>query len=140
MKNLIFIFLVVASFSSCKKDLTSDTPAMDMIDTSGAVIKYNGVFMNGPYGSVTGNVKIYEEGGQHSLALINMTISNGPDLHVYISKEVQPINFIDLGRLKSTSGNQVYPLSPLPDFSAYKFVLIHCQQYNHLFGSASVMP
>ena len=111
-----------------------------MVDTVGAEIKYTGIFMNGPYGSVTGNVKTYREGGQNSLALLNMNISNGPDLHVYLSKEVEPINFIDLGRLKAISGNQVYPLSSLPDFSAYKFVLIHCQQYNNLFGSAFITP
>ena len=65
-----------------------------------------------------------------------MTISNGPDLHVYLSKEAFPVNFIDLGRIKSTSGNQLYTISGMPDFVQYKYALIHCQRYNHLFGSA----
>ena len=43
-----------------------------MVDTVGAEIKYTAIFMNGPYGSVTGNVKTYREGGQNSLALLNM--------------------------------------------------------------------
>jgi hypothetical protein len=67
-----------------------------------------------------------------------VTISNGPDLHVYLSKEVLPVNYIDLGRLQSTSGNQVYELTGNPDFSQYKYALVHCQRYNHLFGSAEL--
>ena len=140
MKIFVLSSVIIMLLVSCKKELTSTVPGMDMVDTVGANIRFNGIFMNGPYGSVSGNVKIYQANSQYSLALLNMSISNGPDLHVYISKEMQPINFIDLGRLKSTSGNQVYSLSSLPDFAAYKFVLIHCQQYNHLFGSASIMP
>jgi hypothetical protein len=26
----------------------------------------------------------------------------------------------------------------MPDLSVYKYALIHCQQYNHLFGSAAL--
>ena len=66
----------------------------------------------------------------------NMDITNGPDLHVYVSKEKLPVNFIDLGKLKSIKGNQVYTIPGMPDFTAYKYALVHCQQYNHLFGSA----
>lgn len=92
--------------------------------------------MNGPYGSVTGGAKVFKENDTFTLQLLNVNISNGPDLHVYISKEVLPVNFIDLGKLKSTMGNQVYDIPGNPDFTQYKYALIHCQQYNHLFGSA----
>ena len=77
-------------------------------------------------------------GTTHMLQLENVSISNGPDLHVYISKEVIPVNYIDLGRLQSISGNQVYQIPGDPDFTKYKYALIHCQRYNHLFGSAEL--
>jgi hypothetical protein len=67
-----------------------------------------------------------------------MRISNGPQLHVYISKEVQPVNFIDLGPLQSTMGNQLYNIPGKPDFSVYKYALVHCKKFNHLFGSAKL--
>ena len=136
MRWIIFIGLI--AFFSCKKDLASTTPVVDNIDTTTADIKYDGSFMNGPFGSVSGMVKIYTEDQQYSLALINVVISNGPDLHVYLSKEEQPGQFIDLGKLKSTTGNQVYSITGMPDFSEYKYVLIHCQKYNHLFGAARI--
>ncbi|WP_424291302.1 DM13 domain-containing protein [Daejeonella sp.] len=43
-----------------------------------------------------------------------------------------------MGDLKSTKGNQVYEIPGSPDFSALKFVFIHCERFNHLFGSAEL--
>lgn len=136
MKKLFFILLVSGvSFASCKKEATPTKPLDEMVDTT-STSQLMGVFMNGPYGSVTGGAKVFKENDTFTLQLLNVNISNGPDLHVYISKEVLPVNFIDLGKLKSTMGNQVYDIPGNPDFTQYKYALIHCQQYNHLFGSA----
>ena len=134
----------IVLISSCKKTIETSTIRLnETVDTTSmgamaAIAKYAGTFGNGAYGTVTGNAKIYLVNGRYSLALENFNTNNGPDLHVYLSKEVQPINFIDLGKLKSTNGNQVYEISGMPNFTEYKYALIHCQQYNHLFGSAEL--
>ena len=138
MKNTWLFYLILISFSSCKKDLASTTPLQEMVDTSILAVKYNGAFVNGPYGSVSGNVTVYKDSINYLVRLVNVLISNGPDLHVYLSKGEQPLDFIDLGKLKSVSGSQVYAVTGDPDFLMYKYVLIHCQQYNHLFGSAQL--
>jgi hypothetical protein len=124
--------------SSCVKENTPTIPGTQTVDTTMALTRYVGTFMNGPYGSVQGTAKIYLLNGQFLLALENVNISNGPDLHVYLSKEVIPVNFIDLGRLQSVAGNQLYSIMGSPDFSQYRYALIHCQRYNHLFGSAEL--
>jgi len=72
--------------------------------------------------------------------LENFSSSNGPDLKVYLSKEKQPVNFVNLGSLKSTSGNQLYAIPSSVNVMDYNFALIHCQQYNHLFGFAQLKP
>jgi hypothetical protein len=108
------------------------------VDTTMAIRKFGGIFGNGPYGAVSGTATIYLKNDQYILALENFNCSNGPDLHVYISKEVQPVNYRDLGRLQSVIGNQQYPLTGNIDFSEYKYALIHCQRYDHLFGSAEL--
>lgn len=136
-KNLFLPLMIVLLMVGCTKDNTPTTPLDDTPDTT-AVAKYSGQFMNGPYGTVSGLAKIYLQGGQYKLALENVSISNGPDLHVYLSKEVLPVNYIDLGPLQSIAGNQLYPVSGSPDFTAYKYALIHCQRFNHLFGSAEL--
>ena len=123
---------------ACKKEKTSSTDiSMDNVDTT-AQLKYRGVFTNGPYGNTMGIAKIYAKTNMYTLVLDSFAVSNGPDLHVYISKEEQPVNFIDLGVLRTTSGTQVYNISGMPNFMEYKFALVHCQQFNHLFGSANL--
>ncbi|HET9431495.1 MAG TPA: DM13 domain-containing protein [Chitinophagaceae bacterium] len=137
MKKPVFILLlVIVTFAACIKQNTPTAPLDNRVDTLMASRLYSGEFGNGPYGSVSGGAKIYQKDGQHLLALENVTISNGPDLHVYLSQELQPLHFIDLGSLQSVSGYQVYPIEGNPDFRQFRYALIHCRKYNHLFGSA----
>jgi hypothetical protein len=141
MKYLL-IALVSGSllFSACKKETetTSDIPVNDMVDQNTTLVVM-GNFTAGPYGSAGGTAEVRRaSNGSLTLVLKNFTVNNGPDLHVYLSKEVQPLNFIDLGLLRSTSGTQTYTINGNPDFSQFKFALIHCQRFNHLFGSAEL--
>ena len=140
MKQVIIIIPVFICFlCSCKKENnTPATPLNNTVDTTVAMSRSTGMFINGPYGNVSGTARIYLQNSQYKLALENVLITNGPDLHVYISKEILPATFIDLGRLQSVAGNQVYNIPGNPDFSQYKYALIHCKQYNHLFGSAEL--
>jgi hypothetical protein len=139
MKTILFLlFTAVVVLSSCVKDNTPTTPLNNTVDSTVAMNRYSGMFINGPYGSVMGSAKIYLQATQYKLALENVMISNGPDLHVYISKEILPATFIDLGSLQSVAGNQVYTIPGSPDFAQYKYALIHCKQFNHLFGSAEL--
>jgi len=136
-RSIIPFLLALFSLISCVKENTPTIPLNDNVDTT-ANLKYSGTFMNGPYGRVSGMASIYRQNDSLILSLMNVSISNGPDLHVYLSKEVQPVNFIDLGKLQSTNGNQLYIISGMPDFTQYKYALIHCKQFNHLFGSAEL--
>ena len=140
MNKLFFISTIVGTLvvSCTKQNGTTQQPATDKIDTSKAAVKYNGSFLSAPGETVNGTTLVLLEGGIYSLALQAFSVNNGPDLHLYLSKELQPVNFIDLGKLKSTRGDQVYVLSKMPDFSQYRYVLIFCQQYNVLFGSAEL--
>lgn len=138
MNKLVYVIFVLFMVASCVKENTPTNPLDNPVDTTMAMSQFGGTFSNGPYGSVSGKARIYLQNGQHILALENFNSSNGPDLHVYISKEVTPINYIDLGRLQSVTGNQQYPLTGTINFSEYKYALIHCQRYNHLFGSAEL--
>jgi len=139
MRNLLLpVFVSAVLLISCVKENTPEVILDNTVDTTVAIPGNEGDFINGPYGSVSGMATVYNQNGVLVLALQNMMISNGPQLHVYLSKEVQPVNFIDLGPLQSTKGNQVYDIAGGPDFSQYKYALIHCKKYNHLFGSAEL--
>ncbi len=120
---------------SCKK--TSTVMLNERVDTA-AVVKLQGTFMGLGSEKVSGQAKIYLQKGKYYLALENFSTTNGPDLKVYLSQQAEPNNFIKLGDLKSTNGNQVYDIPGMPDFTKYKYALIHCERFNHLFGSAQL--
>lgn len=154
MRYVFMVLMVIVVAVSCKKEQLAPTATLNevIIDTSAngggsggnnggtdttAVLKYSGSFNSGPYGTASGKAEIYKTTtNTFVLQLSNFNVSNGPALHVYVSREAMPVNFIDLGALKSTNGNQVYTVPGTPDFVSYKYISIHCVAYNHLFGSA----
>jgi len=76
--------------------------------------------------------------GSQILRLEDFRSTNGPDVHLYLSTDKQASDFIDLGRLKANNGNQNYQIPINTDFSKYKYVLIWCQPFSVLFGSAQL--
>ncbi|QQV02007.1 MULTISPECIES: DM13 domain-containing protein [Chryseobacterium] len=137
----IFIKLLLSSLFlvSCIRENTSTEDLMEMAPEN-SILKFSGNFMQGPYGNnVNGKAEIYEKNGTYTLVLNeNFTISNGPDLYIYVSKEQQPSQFISLGKLKSVNGGQTYTFMSSVNFEEYKYAVVHCQQYNHLFSYASL--
>lgn len=131
---------LILIISSCKKEgkLAPTTVLEETVDTTGNIadLKYSGNFSSGPFGTVSGKAEVYKTALKYEVKLAGFNSSNGPALHVYLSKEAMPINYIDLGTLKSTAGNQVYSVNGMPDFTDYKYISIHCVAFNHLFGSA----
>jgi hypothetical protein len=138
-RNIVAMLLVLIIVSCTKNSsMNGGTTPPPIIDTSKTEAIYTGTFSNGPHGAVSGKAEILKQDGKYVLALKMFATSSGPDLHVYLSKEIQPVNFIDLGKLRQNSGDQLYGINNMPDFGQYKYALIHCQQYNHLFGSSEL--
>ncbi len=138
LKRLLVYLFISAALTSCKKDdLASTDPITETVDTA-LMLKYSGNFESGQYGTTTGNAEVYSSVTRAGVKLVNFNTTNGPALHVFLSKEPMPINYIDLGNLKSTNGNQEYVIPGNPDLSLYKYVSVHCVAYNHLFGYAKL--
>lgn len=137
MKRLFLIVTCLLLFASCEVEgeLTHDKVAVPIEPTS--VLKYTGNFVPTAGINVTGQAKIYLEDDQYKVKLENFTVSDGPDLKVYLSKAATPNEFVNLGNLTSAT---VYPIPQSVDVAAYSHVLIHCQQYNHLFAIAALTP
>ena len=139
-QNTFYILLsIIISSAACSKQSSTTPPAnITDNDTSVSNLILSGSFTGVGGENVMGISKIYNNDGKHTLVLDNFSTSAGPDLHVYLSQEAPPVHFIDLGRLRSNSGTQVYDIPGMPDYNLYNFVLIHCQQYNHLFGQSTL--
>ncbi len=135
MKKALFMLLAVVSLASCKKtNETTTTPATDG-RPAGTVIATARI-MEGttPGDKANGDAMVFNDGGKWKLFLSDFSSVNGPDLHVYLATNTSAAAFLDLGKLKSTSGNQTYDITGNPDLKNYKYVIIWCKAFSIYFG------
>lgn len=135
MKKL-FMFPILFLILSCQEEGELTKSVTNTEINPNAILKYQGVFE--PTGGITvsGEAKIYQEGNQHKVKLEDFSISSGPDLKVYLAKSATPTEFVNLGNLTSQT---VYPIPANVAITEYSHVLIHCQQYSHLFAVAELL-
>lgn len=133
----IFAIAILFLFTACNKKSTTADPVNEPVSLTAMVVT-KGTFTGTPGHSVSGSVEIITENNQKKLVLKGFSTTAGPDLRVYLATNTQAGNFITLGQLKANSGQQVYDITGMPDFTQHKFVLIWCQQFNILFGSAQL--
>lgn len=136
MKKLL-IFLIVFLTVSCQEEGRLTKSVANTVLASNAALKYHGTFEPTNGIAVSGDAKIYQEGSQFKIKLDNFSVSSGPDLKVYLSKSATPTEFVNLGNL---SLQTVYTIPSSVNVADYSHVLIHCQQYNHLYAVAELIP
>ena len=93
----------------------------------------------------SGEAIIYRaEDGSHLLRLENLNVTNGPDLHVFLSPHSDPSDrddvmspgYFSLGPLKGNQGNQNYPIPSDQDAAAVGSVIIYCRPFHVIFTIA----
>lgn len=97
----------------------------------------------------SGTATFYELPDQSRiLRLENLDVTNGPDLHVYLSPVGAPEDRDDvsaagsetLGRLKGNLGNQNYEVPDDYDLPLDGSVVIYCKRFHVLFSFATMTP
>ena len=139
MKKLIILFVFGLVMACNPEDATPTTPANDVFDETKATLLREGTWMGSGSYNVSGVAQIYDDNGKKVLLLNNFSSSNGPDLKVYLSTTTGAASFVNLGKLKSTSGKQTYAIPDGTDVDQFKFALIWCQQFSVLFGKAETL-
>lgn len=125
--------------TGCKpEDTTPTMTASDVFDETTATLIREGAWMGSGSYVVSGVAQIYAQNGKNILLLNNFSSNNGPDLRVYLSTTTNASSFVNLGKLKSTSGKQTYAIPDGTDIDQFKFTLIWCQQFSVLFGKAEI--
>lgn len=135
MRKILYLLPVLVSLGSCQEEGPLTRNQEKVVLNPVAELQYSGVFVPTSGITVSGEAKIYLENGQYKVNLENFNVSSGPDLKVYLSKAAAPTEFVNLGNLTSQT---VYPIPSSVDVARYSHVLIHCQQYNHLFAIAAL--
>lgn len=93
-----------------------------------------------------GTVTIYQlPDNSRLLRLEDFSVTNGPDLHVYLVRNPKPRaqkevgnDYIDLGVLKGNVGNQNYEVPSEVDFSSYRGIIIYSVRFGVIFSSAEL--
>ncbi len=133
-KIIVFLFLLTAC--QVEGNLTSNH-ALGTSLSGQARLVYTADFTTTDGISGSGSLEIYADQKKYKLKLVNYSIEDGPDLKVYLSQSNTPNAFVNLGNL---ARQQIYILPENINFSEYNHVLIHCQQYNHLFAYGTLIP
>ena len=139
MKNIVVVFLLGLVVACNPEDATPTAPVNDVFDETKATLLREGTWMGSGSYTVSGEAQIYDDKGKKVLLLSNFSSNNGPDLRVYLSTTTGATTFVNLGKLKSTSGKQTYVIPDGTDIDQFKFVLIWCQQFSVLFGKSKTL-
>jgi hypothetical protein len=95
----------------------------------------------------TGTASIYQlDDGSRVLRLESLDVTNGPDLHVYLSPvsaprtsdEVTTPGYIDLGGLKGNRGDQNYEIPADYELPEELSVVIYCVPFHVIFSTATL--
>jgi Electron transfer DM13 len=147
----INVFAAAPSNSSSSMTSINQTPiftsstvneslATSTVDATGAK-SYSGNFTGAGDGihNAAGTAKVVALGdGSKILRLENFRSTNGPNVHVYLSTDKRPSDYVDLGKIKANNGNQNYNIPNGTDLNKDRFVLIWCKDFSVLFGSAEL--
>ncbi len=107
-----------------------------------------GVLRSGELGYVDaihngkGPVRVVEVGGQRFVRFEEVTITNAPDVHVYLSRETggrwDEATSLYLGALKATNGSFNYEVPAAADVASYQSVVVWCRAFRVLITWADL--
>lgn len=135
--------LSVDALNNPRTEQSSNPPATVIAQSRTATLM-SGNFMKAE-APTTGKATIVSEGGRKYLVLDSAfsTSNQGPDLHVLLDTEAKPPQTyqnmgrpLNLGKLRSYTGTQRYPIPDSINPAQYKSVVIWCRMANATFGYA----
>ena len=89
-----------------------------------------------------GPVQVVEVGGRRFVRFEDVTLTNAPDVHVYLSQEAggkwSETSSLYLGALKATSGSFNYELPATADLTTYQSVIVWCRAFRVLITWADL--
>ncbi len=86
----------------------------------------------------SGTVSIVQADGKTYVRYENFKTINGPDIRIYLAKDTDAAEFIDLGQVRATEGNVNYGIPAGVDVSRYRYVLTWCEDFGVLFNYADL--
>ncbi len=86
----------------------------------------------------SGMVRVITTESKSYVRFENFKTINGPDLYVYLAKDLQAKDFVNLGALRATEGNVNYEIPQGVNLKEYPYVITWCEQFGVLFNYADI--
>ena len=142
MKKLPILILIASFAMACVKDkplAPTVTTEKEMAVVKEAEKISSGTFMNGVH-PTSGKVEIVLDKidtKKKYLSFTGFKTDAGPDLRIYLSEDLKAKSYTEISKLTKTGDFLVeLPSDAMPD--KQKYVLIWCQSFSVLFGSAKL--
>ena len=118
-------------------------PASDETGNAEPTAELRGTFRDADsFHRGSGTATVYAQAdGKRFLRFEDFTVTNGPDLSVYLVRSADgdvASGFLDLGPLKGNIGNQNYEIPAGTDLTQYKSVVIWCVAFSVSFSVAAL--
>jgi len=124
---------VPTTVSESLQDMVSKISA----SSQAVIFSKQGQFVGLKGHDVKGKAEIISVGKIAFLRFENFEVTNGPDLHVYMTIDGDVTSGIDLGKLKGSIGDQNYELNGV-DVKTYHVVVIYSQPFHIYFAEAKL--
>jgi hypothetical protein len=140
MKKILVVFSISLLTWSCVKnqELTPVTQTLPAVVATGTQESL-GTFTAGAH-PASGTVKVVADKTDPKkkyLSFESFKTDAGPDLYVYLAEDKAAKGFVSVAKLDKT-GTFVLDVPANADLTKQKYVLIWCQQFTVLFGSAKL--
>jgi len=122
-----------AEFDRQMKEAEGNVMVMNDAMPSASLVS-KGLFRDAAH-HVEGSALVIEQSdGSKILRFEDFETINGPRLHIYLSTSTDNDDFVDLGKIKATSGDVNYVLPEGIDLEKYDKVLVWCVPFGVLFS------
>ncbi len=114
------------------------SPIISAAETFDEIKRQNIAQFKGLKGNfVTGNAVIITTNDNTFLRFEDFAVTNGPSLHVFMTKSGDVKNGIDVGLLKANNGNQNYDITGV-DTKQYSVIVIYSSVFERYYASANL--
>jgi Electron transfer DM13 len=132
MYKFLFLALALSLSFACEKASSDD----DVNPGDTDVVLSTGTFINGVH-ATSGTAKlIKDKDGKKFLLLENFKYDNGPDVRLYLATSLKDDDYTEI--TKTLSNGNVRLAVPSTAKDSQKYVLVWCEQFSVLFGSAEL--
>jgi Electron transfer DM13 len=141
MKNLIvYSFSALLFMASCVKDAPLAPATTSVVEKEKLMetVKVSGASFSSSAHPTSGKVEIVEDKNDKTKKYLSFTdfkTDAGPDLRVYLAEDTKAKGFTEVARLSKT-GSFLLEIPAGAKLDKQKFVLIWCEDFSVLFGSA----